>query len=354
MDSLNLEELWKNTEATLQNVILCVVCNTQASSPELFQGKFSMTTEYLSDDEFEQIICMFNTLQCKTKFFFNEDEFIEYYLNNKNRMTPYIIVYNSAQSGFGAGRKSLIPSFCQLHALKFTGSNAYVVSLCRHKFHVNKILSETGVSTPKAWLFTNGGWLAEESPPNSMRLLLKPIFESASIGIDQDSIINYHPSLDAFIRERSCQLHQPIIAQEFIEGYEVEVPLVQAGNAINIMPPIGISIDNKQLLRNEILDYNRIYFEKYSFYDFTREVFHLEGLYKTATSTVEILGMEGLCRIDFRVKSDGEYFVTDVSTNPHFISHSSVSYSFLSKGYKTTDIVRTILSAAIAKGNAKV
>lgn len=41
-----------------------------------------------------------------------------------------------------------------------------------------------------------------------------------------------------------------------------------------------------------------------------------KNLYLCAMKVAKILGMEGLCRVDFRVNEAGQYYVTDVSTNP--------------------------------------
>lgn len=352
MHELNLEGLWEDAEKKLEGRHLILVCNTKMSpNAAESRGLFHMDTEYFSDDEFEQVISMFSTCGLATDYFTYEDDFFHYVIEHR---PPKLLVYNAAQSGAGPGRKSLVPAFCNLHSIPCTGSNAYVVSLCRHKYHVNQILAQAGIRVPQTWLYSNG-WLMERRPPLNMQVLLKPIYESASIGIDDTSIQLYTPQTDQIICWRMEQQHQPIMAQEFISGYEVEVPLLCVNGSVCQLPPIGISVDGKHDLDHEILNYERIYFDRYGFYDFTAEKHEIsKELSLCAAETAQILGMEGLCRVDFRVKTDGNYYVTDVSTNPHFVAHSSVNSAFEILGLSPEHIAKTLLSAAVEKGGYDV
>lgn len=347
MHELNLERLWADAEKKLEGRHLILVCNTKMNlNAAESRGLFNMDTEYFSDDEFEQVVSMFSSLGLTTDYFTYEDDFFRYVIEHT---PPELLVYNAAQSGVGPGRKSLVPAFCNLHGIPCTGSNAYVVSLCRHKYHVNQILAQAGIRVPQTWLYSNG-WLMERPPLLNMQILLKPIYESASIGINDTSIQIYTPQVDQLIFQRMKQQHQPIIAQEFIPGYEVEVPLLCVNGAICQLPPIGISVDGKHDLEREILNYERIYFDRYGFYNFAAEKYDIsKELCLCAAKTAQILGMEGLCRVDFRVRPDGCYYVTDVSTNPHFVAHSSVNSAFQILGLSSEHIAKTLLSAAVEK-----
>lgn len=347
MKELSLEQLWTEAKNELLCKRLAVVCNTKKSCVAIETcGTFNMATEYFSDDEFEQIISMFGSVGLDTDFFTYEDDFFRYVIENE---PSNLLVYNAAQSGTGPGRKSLVPAFCNLHGIPCAGSNAYVVSLCRQKYHVNRILSKSGICVPETWLYSDG-WLLDKKPTLKTKILMKPIYESASIGIDKSSVQFYSPELDQQIRDRTEQHNQPIIAQEFVPGYEVEVPLVCVRDAVVQLLPVGISVDRNQNLQNEILDYERIYFDRYNFYDYAAMNPSIaKELCECAQKVAWILGMQGLCRVDFRIKSDGTHYVTDVSTNPHFVAHSSINKAFQIAGLSPNDIAKTILSAAVIK-----
>lgn len=337
-------------EMSLHERHLILICNAKNdANHSKSMGVFQMNTEYYSNDEFEQVLAMFRPLGMKMDFFTYEDDFFSYVLGQQPQN---LLVYNSAQSGTGPGRKSLIPSFCNLHAIPCTGSNAYVVSLCRQKYHVNQILSKAGLSVPKTWLYSFGGWLMGARPIHDLKIILKPIYESASIGIDDASVQFYTQDVDLLAQKRVELHHQSIIAQEFISGYEVEVPLVRVNERVIPLPPVGISIEGNHNLQDEILNYDRVYFDQYSFYDFQNECPELiRPLTDCAIAVVNILGMEGLCRVDFRI-TPHQFYITDVSTNPHFIAHSSVDFAFRKLGLSPNDIAKTILSAAMMNNAA--
>lgn len=67
------------------------------------------------------------------------------------------------------------------------------------------------------------------------------------------------------------------------------------------------------------------------------------ALEETARHVAELLELNGLCRIDGRITKEGLFYITDVSTNPHFIHHSSVNFAFHSNNYSDSDIFKSIL-----------
>ena len=61
-------------------------------------------------------------------------------INQKIKTNKKLLVINSAQTGIYIGRKSLIPAFCDHYKIMHTGSNPYVVSLCRDKLRPFQVL----------------------------------------------------------------------------------------------------------------------------------------------------------------------------------------------------------------------
>lgn len=334
----------------LKDYTLFIVCNTKSATNTKRNYKhFDIATEYLSDIEFEQVISLFD--QCRLKdieIFQNEYSFIDYILKHRPQLdNKKIIVYSSAQSGTGAGRKSLIPAFCQLENLPCTGSNPYVVSLCRQKYHVNKLLEASNIPVPRTFIYNNG-WLFDSKPSQRQEILLKPIYESASIGIDANSLKSYTNELDTEIQVRNNEMQQPIIAQEFIEGYEVEFPIYINQNNIFPLLPVGLSLpDNEPRMGKNYLDYERIYFDQYNFYDFRENENYNNEMVDIVKNVALLLGMHGLCRVDFRIMNKYHFYITDVSTNPHFISHSSIHFAFKLLGLPETSIAKSILLSAL-------
>ena len=94
-----------------------------------------------------------------------------------------------------------------------------------------------------------------------------------------------------------------------------------------------------------ILNYEKIYNDSYCFGDLPEhQQKYVTKIKKAAKEVVQILGLNGLCRVDGRLTKKGEFYITDVSTNPHFIKHSSVNYAFSKLGYTDKELFRIILT----------
>jgi D-alanine-D-alanine ligase len=327
-----------------------IVCNTKTSLPHFFRNciPYDKATEFLSDAELDEVISMFYSAGFTYEIFTDEIDFIRYIIN-KQIDSQSIIVYNSAQSGSGAGRKSLIPALCNLLSLPITGSDPYVVGLCRNKYHVNKLLRSLGLSVPSSWLYSID-WV-NDRPPNGQKIILKPNYESSSIGIDLNSVftVNGIDKTEKEIAKRENALSQPILVQEFISGYEVEVPIVSVNGEVLSFPPVGLTLhDDTQQMGDSILDYEHIYADNYSFFDFEKTCLNIDEIKTSAKIAAKSLGINGLGRIDFRITPSGEFFITDVSTNPHFITHSSVHYALDLLGFVNHSIINIIVNSSLA------
>ncbi|CCZ07360.1 ATP-grasp domain-containing protein [Culturomica massiliensis] len=349
MDNKNRKELQQlilEGTTLLKGKKLYVVCNTKSHELKYENfNTFDIRTEYLSDCEFEQVDNMLNKCIPVEKYFFDETDFISFICNNSIDLKN-MIVYNSAQSGTGIGRKSLIPAFCALKGITITGSNSYSVALCRHKYHVIKLLEIHGLCVPKTYLYDHG-WVLDK-PQLGDIYILKPIYESSSIGIDTNSVICFDKTTVKLVEAKQKEMKQPIIVQQFINGYEAEIPCIISKNHKLILDPVGIALNlSDKLMGGNILDYHKVYYDEYKFFNMRDTLVDIKKMVSDAELVVKILGLSGLCRVDFRIDKSGCCYVTDVSTNPHFVHHSSVNYAFEQLSLSPEAIMKTILSTAL-------
>jgi D-alanine-D-alanine ligase len=341
----NVDRLIEQTRALRNQIAILVVANVKSGTD---LHSHSLETEYFSQDELEQIIEGFRDFGFYVQAFFSEDRFIQAVLAGELELIhqKYKIVYNSAQSGTGPGRKSLIPSFCQLHDINTTSSDAYVVSLARHKYHVNCIMRAVNLPAPPSWLFHwKKGWNLRQRPENTVRpLILKPIYESASIGIDENSIVGTDSDLDGAAQRLSMEFNQPIVVQRFVAGREVEVPVI--GLDTPFAPqPVGLSLAEEEVLDGRILTYDIVSSDRYGFYDLKKEEVS-PSLAQLSIEAFETLGIRGFGRIDFRIDAAGNCFIIDVATNPHIIKHSSFHFLFMNTGRDYPSLLGLLVALA--------
>ncbi|MRN52654.1 hypothetical protein [Paenibacillus monticola] len=342
----------KITNQNYEQTNLILVANVDGITTD-FQdySEFSLTSEFLSELEVEELTKGFQLIGFNPKVYYDELHFIKDVLTtsilDKNK---YNIVVNMAQKGANIGRKSLIPSFCDINNIPYVNSNPYVVSLCRNKLHSGNILTHHGFSVPESWLYdTQFGWLNDKKPPENHKVIIKLNHESASIGLDENNVINFSSESEHLIEQMSHHYKQEIIIQQFIEGFEVECPFLYASEPITL-PPLGISINNKIFFENEILTYVLRGTDNYKFYDF--ESFRTD-ITKIMTDTTKkiatTLGIRGFGRVDYRINKNGNIFVTDLATSPHIVKHSSFHKSFQILGYSYEQMLGTLVGITLSK-----
>lgn len=305
----------------------------------------TILTEYLTEEEYDVMITALKKCHFDVKLFNNEKQFIQFILQNEKEIDfNSVIVFNLARNGKGLNKKAFIPSFCQLYNIKHTGSDAYSVCLGRHKFHVNCILKSNGISVPKTWYFTNDGWFSNEEPPQNKKLIVKPTFESASRGITNESVICYDSESQKIIDKIHYEFEQNVIVQEFIEGYEVQVPVIKFYNKIVPLMAVGINMNSNPLLLNNIITYDIAYDETYNFYNFADINLTIAAkVMETAKQACKILDLKHYCRFDFRIDVNSKFYITDISTHPFLIKHSAFAYAFSCLGFCYEDLFLVLL-----------
>lgn len=308
-----------------------------------YEIKHASSDEFFNLDEFQEITTALFKTGSYVNIYYTETEFIQDILEHSQNMNlKDIIVYNLARDGIKEGKKSLIPSFCDLFSIKYSGSNAFVISLCRNKFSWTSIASNNGILVPKTIYYNNGLYSESIDVLKGKRVIIKNVFESASIGLDEHSIItcNKNEIAPFLLRET------PILIQEFIDGVECEVPFFNFNGKILVLDPVLINISKSNIITSEIsVNYS------YSF-DFLNN--HIENsvcekIKKITEKLAFLLGMQTYGRIDFRIDKNKNFYVFDIAATPYTIKHSSFAFLFKKYGLNYEDIYKIILYASLKK-----
>lgn len=308
---------------------------------------FSVQNDYMTESVIHGILGSLRELGIYVELFIGEDAFIKAVhagsLEKVDRQKK--LVFNLAQSGTGPARKSLIPCFCNLHHIACCNSDGHVVALLRHKYHATSILRDHGVPVPRTWLFLeNGEWLNGARPPEGIRLIVKPTYEAACIGLSHDSVRNSDAALDRFALERATLMRQPLTIQEFIHGYDIDVPVFFTPSAFAPMA-VGVSMGGKRNLGEDFLSFDTLSERNYDFFDAT-EVKGLpsDAMCRDAEKAAVVLGIKGYGRIDFRATESGEYHLIDMQTMPDIHEQSSINFVMRSKLVRAEEIYPSLIA----------
>src|SRR6185295_10621648 len=117
-----------------------------------------------------------------------------------------------------------IPLLLDLLHIPYTGSAALSLGLALHKHKAKEVLFARGVPTPAFALVERMDDLAGLDLP--FPLIVKPDREDASAGVDFDSVVHTRAQLERACRAVLTRFHQPALVEQYVDGPEVNVPLL--------------------------------------------------------------------------------------------------------------------------------
>ena len=319
----NINVLIEKASSIRNNLNLYVIASIKQKTATNFDyTNQSVTTSYLSLMDLQEIMSYFQSYGVYTVLYTDiEDYLSDYYKGNLTEKPG--LLFETSPKGIGRGKDALIPCLCDIEGIKHLGPTANVNCLCSSKYQWTSILSSHGISVPRSYFFTNHAWISP--PPAGEKYILKLNYECASIGLTANSVIvNNGTNLTVKAEHLSKVFSQTVLAQEFVNGYEVEVPMLINSKFAVALPPVGLSYNSVRNLDTTFFNYDTIYNDDYGFYDFRTENEKIANelsacVYKIAN----ILDLNGYIRIDFRVKQNGSYYVIDINNDPCINSHGS-------------------------------
>ncbi len=318
---------WKQIRKQLQELILrakqeyntnyiAIIASTQNNSESWVDySQHSVKTSYLARHELEEIIRSFRKYCAYLEVYTDVEDFLKAYYTGTLMVRPTMI-FETSSKGIGRGRDALIPTLCDLLHYPHLGSDATSCILCSSKFQWTSILQGNRIPVPESYLFSHNHWQSE--PPIGIKYILKLNNECASIGLSASNVMIYDGKN---LTEKAQQLYkdydQQVIAQKFVSGYEVEVPVLVNHHFQLALPPIGLSADGEMYHKDRFFDYDTIFDDDYVLYDFTQIMPAVaKNLQNTACQIIDLMDLSGYMRIDFRVGADGTYYVIDINNDP--------------------------------------
>ena len=275
-----------------------------------------------------------------------EDTFINA-ISTLEKKHKYIFVYSMAQNIAGIGRRSLVPLLCNYYKLNNIGSDFYSSTLGGDKELMYTLLAPYVNSNIPFTVYIDESTNLKETLDKieSGTYILKPIDESASIGVKKVDISNENTTniLNQLIKYQEKYLRFCI--QEYIDGLEIEVPLLFYEN--DYYCPGCVQIINSS--PSGYLDYDTVKMDDYSFKEYTGEL--SKDLIYCGKKVAAALGFETICRIDFRIKNNTPYII-DIGANPTISFHSSTNYIFRERFGDESAVYQLLLFISLA--NAKL
>lgn len=312
---------------------------------------YDQQTEFFSEEELGELINALEDLNIYHEVSYGEKEFARKVISGQIQLQKfkYKIVYNTTGGKGKRSKSAIVPAICELYGLNYASSDIFSSSLLEHKAESFSLLKFNKFNTPRFWIYDNiNGWI-NDKPIKDLKLIAKPAYGCASLGITEKNISYFTNDFERIISHLSQKLSQPIIIQEFISGWEVEVPIFDLGYP-TILEPVGVQINQKEYFKDEILTYELVSEDRYSFYNFAlKEPDKASELKNIARRSFIFLSLRGTVRVDFRITKEGKCYITDYNNSPHLTQFHSCAKSAQFAGFCYTEMLSLCLYKGICQ-----
>ena len=227
--------------------------------------------------------------------------------------------------------------------IPYTGSGVMASSIGMDKVMTKRIWLNHGLPTPRFIVLDS-----QEATPEELRkapdelglpLMLKAPHEGSTIGISK--VTGYSEMQEGFAH--CAKYDDVVLAEEFITGRELTVPVLGKGRNARALPIVEICAPQGNY------DYQHKYFSDDTQYlcpaplddELTRRIQSL------AVRAFNAVGSSGWARIDFMLRAaDNEPFLLEINTSPGMTGHSLVPMSAKASGVSYEDLCVEILRSA--------
>ncbi|MCA9285931.1 MAG: hypothetical protein KDA22_11980 [Phycisphaerales bacterium] len=240
------------------------------------------------------------------------------------------VVFNLVESLGGMGRMiHVVPVLLEALGIPYTGCPAHAVEATSDKLAAKRRLVLADIDTP-AWHALDDLESAGDEAVDG-RWIVKSVWEHASIGLDEDSVVEPQSlgGLAQLVRERLPALGGQGFAEAFVDGREFNLALLAAeaagsGADPQVLPPAEIVFEDWPADRPRVVGYRAKWIADSEPYHTTPRCFAfppvdeplIDRLRGLAVRCWRLFGLRGYARVDFRVDDAGRPYVLEVNSNP--------------------------------------
>jgi D-alanine-D-alanine ligase len=207
----------------------------------------------------------------------------------------------------------------ELLGIPFTGSSAMALLLSTDKLTLKRLLGASGLHTPAFFLYEGG----EVLRPAGLHfpVILKPRFQDASIGIEQESVVaeiaDLLPRLEALYGQYGA-----ILVEEYIAGREFNISLFGYPQP-RVMPLAEIDFSEFPADLHRIVSYKGKWDEESFEYNHSPRCFPnnlpapvQQAMRSMSQECFTLFGLRDYARVDLRLDDQGGLYILEINANP--------------------------------------
>ena len=269
-------------------------------------------------------------------------------------------VFNLVESLGGTDSLSYLASaLLDALGLPYTGSSTEALFTTNHKVLAKRMMQLAGLPTPH-WFSEFDDGPDTDIAPLEPPCIVKSVWEHGSRGLDDHNVIHGGDSecVRRRLREFTTGLGRPHFAEQFIDGREFNVPLLDGPDGPQILPISEMDFSSFPAGKPRIIGHRAKWHESSFEYHNTPRTFHfpehdrplVEQLKRLALECWRLFGLRGYVRVDFRVDQAGQPWILEINTNPCLSPDAGYTAALAEAGLDYDEAIRRIVQKAIAVG----
>ncbi len=247
-----------------------------------------------------------------------------------------------------------IPVMLEKLNIPSTGASAEALFTTTDKVFTKRLLENFNIPTPK--------WIVEKNLSSeinfSVPCIIKPIYEDASVGLDDSSIVYDSEKLQNEFAKRVNKYGECFI-EEYIDGREFNISILDTEQGVKVLPIAEIRFEDYPEGKAKIVSYDAKWDE--SSFEYSHTVRHfdfeesdkqlLKELEKVTIKCWEKFHLSGYARVDFRVDENNNIYVLEINANPGIAPDSGFFAASQQYGWDYNKMVDTIIKSVNKERN---
>ncbi len=247
-----------------------------------------------------------------------------------------------------------VAGLIEMLSIPFTGTGATGLLLSRNKAICKQILSTRRIRVPG--FFTIHPGKKVRVPRNvHFPIVVKPLFEDASEGISNASLVKNIEELTARSKWVHETFNQPVIAEEYIDGRELYVSVI-GNKRLKVLPFRELFLnapDNSgPVMATSRVKFNVKYQKKWNIkFGFAENVEDkvIARISRVCKKVCRLMYLKDYGRVDLRLTSDNRIFILEANANPDLHYNEEVAKSARKVDISYPKLINTILFSALRR-----
>lgn len=241
----------------------------------------------------------------------------------------------------------------ELLGIPYTGAPAMGLANCQNKVLAKRLLSSAGIRIPHFFIVH----AKSTKYPHRLKypLLVKPAFEDASVGIENESIVSNGKQLRKRIEHVLKQFNQPALVEEFIEGRELNVAVL-GDKRLRVLPISEIDFSQMPDHLHNIVSFQAKWDPHHESYHKTIPICpaplpkNIEKRAKElAFRSFKVMGCRDYARVDMRLSKNNKLYVLEVNPNPDITEGAGFMRSAQHAGLSYAQALKKIVTYALKR-----